>query len=234
MDENKRIEELAEEVKDELHEAEAEIEEAPEEAKEVLNDVLSQVKEKLTGLKEAIVGLDLNKDGVTLGEHLGKFSEFVSHKLEETGDKLGELKKDPKTEEVWAKTKANVTRISEGVVGKAKEVYATVMENEKLNETVDTAASKLDEAVKSVKEKGEELYANADPNVKKTVDAVVVKGKEAESFVAEKYQEFVHNENVRKTVVGAKNTIVDFAEKIVAAVKDLLPIEKKEEEGKEE
>ena len=237
MDENKRIEDLAEEVKDELNEAEAEVEEAPEEAKEVLNDVLSQVREKLVNLKDAVAGLDLNKDGVTLGEHLGKFSEFVSHKLDDAGTKLGELKNDPKTEEVWAKTKANVTRISEGVVGKAKEVYANVVESEKLNATVDEAAGKLDEAVKSVKEKGAELYEKADPNVKKTVDAVVGKGKEAESFVAEKYQEFIHNESVRKTVVGAKDTVVDFAEKVISAFKDLLPNEKKEEseeEGKEE
>ena len=234
MDENKKIEELAEEVKDELHEAEEQIEEAPEEAKEVLNDVLAQVKEKLAGLKEAVVALDLNKDGITLGEHLGKFSEFVSHKLDDAGNKLGELRNDPKTEEVWAKTKENVTKISEGVVGKAKEVYANVVESEKLNASIDEAAGKLDEAVKAVKEKGSELYENADPNVKKTVDTVVEKGKEAESFVAEKYQEFIHNENVRKAVVGAKDSVIDFAEKVAAAVKDLLPGEKKEEESEEE
>lgn len=235
MDENNnKLEELAEEVKDELEEAEKAVEEAPEEAKDVLNDVINQVKEKFGSLKQAVADIDLNKDGLKLGEQLGKFSEQVSQKIDEAGKKLEGYKEDDKIQEAWASTKDKLTKLSNTVIEKGKEAYNSFTRSEKVEEAVDETAAKVDDALNDIKEKGAEIYEGSNPNIKKAVDTVVEKSKEAGSYISDKYNEFVHNESVRKVVVSARDNIVYFADMLANSVKDILPVEEEEKEEETE
>ena len=240
MDENKNLEELEQEVKDELSEVEKGIEEAnDEEVKETAKKVLDQAKASLLNLKEAVSGLDLNKDGVTLGQHLGKFSQQITDAIAHAQEKVGHKELDEQTEQAWGATKETLTKVSDNVVKAAKEAYETVTNKEKLKETWDSAAEKLSEATKEagkkVTAKGEAIYAEyaeKNPKVKETVDKVAEKAGEASAFVSEKYQEFIHDEKVRAAVRTAKNNIEEFSGKVVEAFKDMFKPE--EEEAEEE
>ncbi len=243
MDENKNLEELEQEVKDELNEAEKAVEEATDEdVKEAAKKLIDMAGKSLTSLKEAIINLDLNKDGVTLGTHLGKFSQRITDAIENAQERLGAKELDEKTSQAWGQTKESLTKISDNVVKAAKDAYETVTNKEKLKETWDNATEKFAEAAKETSRKviakGEELYnevAEKNPGVKEAVDKAAAKTKEASQFVSDKYQEFIHDEKVRATVREAKNTVLDLSEKLTEAVKDLFkPEEEDEEENKVE
>jgi len=242
MDENKNLEELEQEVKEELNEVEKGIEEAAdEEVKEVAKKVLAQAKESLQSLKDAVVNLDLNKDGVTLGQHLGKFSQQITDAINHAQEKMEPKELDEQSENAWGATKEALNKVSDSVVKAAKEAYETVTNKEKFKETWDNAAEKLSEATKEagkkVAEKSEAIYADVaekNPQVKETVDKVAEKTKEASDFVAEKYQEFIHDEKVRATVRTAKNNLVEFGGKVAEAFKDMFKPEEEEEENVEE
>lgn len=243
MDENKNLEELEQEVKDELNEAEKAVEEATDEdVKEAAKRLIDMAGKSLASLKEAIINLDLNKDGVTLGTHLGKFSQQITDAIDHAQEKLGTKELDEKTTQAWGQTKESLAKISDNVVKAAKDAYETVTNKEKLKETWDNATEKFTEAAKEATQKatakGEELYnevAEKNPGVKEAVEKATEKTKEATQFVSDKYQEFIHDEKVRTTVREAKNTVLDISEKVAAAVKDLFkPEEEDEEENKVE
>ena len=218
MDENKNLEELEQEVKEELDEVEKGIDEVvDEDVKEVAKKVLEQAKTSLAGLKDAISNLDLNKDGVTLGQHLGKFSQQISDAIDNAQEKVGFKDLDEKSSQAWGATKETLNKVSDNVVKAAKEAYETVTNKEKLKETWDNATGKLSEVTKEATKKGEEFYADVaekNPAIKETVDKVAEKTKEASRYVSDKYQEFIHDEKVRETVRNAKNIVVDVAGKI--------------------
>lgn len=220
MDENKNFEELEKEVEQELNDVEASVADSSEEVQEEVKSLVDQVKGALNSLKETVVNFDLDKDGVTLGdriEEVGKqFNEIV-------GKATTKFNEDPAAQETVDKAKAGINSAYEKVVGKAKELYAQ-FNAEKVQETVDDAAEKVDETVDKVLEAGEDIYnkATENPEVKKVVDKVVEKGKEAQEYVADKYQEFIHDEKVRETVRNAKDSLTDLASKVMSGVKDLF------------
>ena len=113
--------------------------------------------------------------------------------------------------------------VAEKVSTKAKELFSQI-DKEKVQETVDEAAKKFDETVDKVVDASEEVYAKAteNPDVKKVVDAVGAKTKEATEFVNEKYQEFIHDEKVRETVRNAKDGLTDLAGKAMNSLKNLF------------
>ena len=242
MDENKNLEELEQEVKDELSEVEKGIEEAnDEEVKETAKKVLEQAKASLLNLKAAVEGLDLNKDGVTLGQHLGKFSQQITDAINHAQEKMEPKELDEQSENAWGATKEKLTQVSDSVVKAAREAYETVTNKEKFKETWDNAAEKLSEATKEagkkVAEKSEEIYADVaekNPQVKEIGDKVAEKTKVAREFAADKSQEFIHDEKVRATVRTAKNNLVEFGGKVVEAFKDMFKPEDEEEENVEE
>lgn len=226
MDENKNLEELEQEVKEELDEVEKGIDEVvDEDVKEVAKKVLEQAKTSLAGLKDAISNLDLNKDGVTLGQHLGKFSQQISDAIDNAQEKVGFKDLDEKSSQAWGATKETLNKVSDNVVKAAKEAYETVTNKEKLKETWDNATGKLSEVTKEATKKGEEFYADVaekNPAIKETVDKVAEKTKEASRYVSDKYQEFIHDEKVRETVRNAKDSLTDLASKVMSGVKDLF------------
>ena len=242
MDENKNLEELEQEVKDELSEVEKGIEEAnDDEVKDVAKKVLDQAKASLLNLKAAVEGLDLNKDGVTLGQHLGKFSQQITDAINRAQEKVGYKELDEQTQQAWGQTKETITKVSDNVVKAAKDAYETVINKEKLKETWDSAAEKLSEATKeagkNISAKGEEIYAEVaekNPELKEAVDKVTEKAGEASAFISEKYQEFIHDEKVRAAVRTAKNNIEEFSSKVVEAFKDMFKPEEEAEEQPEE
>lgn len=229
MVDNKKIEEFEQEVKKELadnfKDAEESLKEVPEETKKELGEIFRQVKAAVLKLKDQLVALDVNKDGVTLGEHLEEFTKNINETVSKATAKVNDVKLDEKSQEAWVKTKDAAIRAGYAIREKAKEVYTTVINKEKVEKTVDEAVQKVDEAVAKVQAKGEEIYDDAlenNPEMKKVVDAVVDKTLEAKEFVDAKYQEFIHNPEVRKTVREARNKVVEFADKIVESTKDLF------------
>ena len=219
MDENKNIQEFEEEVVKELDEVVDETAHDPEVQEEV-KSVIEQVKEALKGLKETVVNLDLDKDGVTLGARIEEFSKTVNETVSKASEKFNE---NPQAKETWEGAKTRFTDVTEKVSTKAKELFAQI-DKDKVQETVDEAAKKFDETVDKVVDASEEVYAKAteNPEVKKVVDAVGEKTKEATAFVNEKYQEFIHDEKVRETVRNAKDGLTDLAGKAIGTLKNLF------------
>ena len=233
MEENKNFEELEEEVKKELDEVEAVAEESEEETREQVKDVLNTVKGALGKFKEAILSIDINKDGVTVGNHVEELTKTVGETIGKANEKFAEIK-DEKGTEAWEKVKVSLGKVTDTVVTRTKEAFGKVTEGEPaveetVDETVDQTAEKVDKVVDDLKAKGAELYEKAVSNeeVKKVVDKVSEKTKEVAGAASEKYQEFIHDEKVRETVRNAKNTVTDFADKLADAVKGILG--KKEE-----
>ena len=219
MDENKNIQEFEEEVVKELDEVVDETAHAPEVQEEV-KSVIEQVKEALKGLKETVVNLDLDKDGVTLGARIEEFSKTVNETVNKASEKFNE---NPQAKETWEGAKTRFNGVTEKISNKAKELFGQV-DKDKVQETVDEAAKKFDETVDKVVDASEEVYAKAteNPEVKKVVDAVTEKTKEASTYVNEKYQEFIHDEKVRETVRNAKDGLTDLAGKAIGTFKNLF------------
>ncbi len=241
MVDNKKIEEFEQEVKKELadnfKEAEESLNEASDETRKELGEVFNQVKVAVLKLKDQLVALDINKDGVTLGDHLEEFTKNINETVTKTTAKISEAKLDEKSMDAWNKTKDAVVKASESIKAKAKEVYTNVVNKEKVDKVVDDAAAKVDEVVAKVQTKGEELYGEAlekNPEMKKVVDTVVDKTLEAKEFVDAKYQEFIHNPEVRKTVRTARDKVVEFTGNVVESVKEMFNNETEEEPEDEE
>jgi len=171
-------------------------------------------------LKEKVVNLDLNNDGVTLGNHLDEFGKTVNEAVNKASEKFNE---NEQAKETWEGAKTRFNGVAEKVSTKAKELFSQI-DKEKVQETVDEAAKKFDETVDKVVDASEEVYAKAteNPDVKKVVDAVGAKTKQATEFVNEKYQEFIHDEKVRETVRNAKDGLTDLAGKAMNSLKNLF------------
>ncbi len=99
------------------------------------------------------------------------------------------------------------------VMAKATETYQGAVESIKSNEKVNSAKDSVGKAANSVKETVANTYNKVMENetVKKTTDAA-----------SAKYQEFIHDENVRKTVVGATNAVKGAYNTIADAVKGIF------------
>lgn len=70
-------------------------------------------------------------------------------------------------------------------------------------------------------------------NVQKVVSTVSDKAKSASAYASGKYQEFIHDPNVRKTVVGAKEKVSETLETVVESLKATFKKEENEEKTEE-
>ncbi len=152
--------------------------------KSAVNDVKEGVKESVNKLMGQLDDINLNKE--TLTNYLNEFTKTVNGLATKAGEKVNEIKNDPKTVEY---------------VNKAKDTYGKVMSNE---------------------------------NVQKVVGTVSEKAKSATEYASDKYQEFIHDPNVRKTVVGAKEKVSEAFGTVVESIKSAFKKEEKEEEKEKE
>lgn len=236
MDENKNFEQEAEKVEEQVKEVEEEIAaEAGEEGK----SVLKQAGDALKGLKDKVSAVEVN-DGVTVGEYAEAFGNKVGEVFVSASEKVKAFAEDPKTVEVVNKTKETLGK----AVNTVKDKFNDVVESFKKEEKEEECCCQEGEEC-CCHEEGEECCCDEEcccceedttfeEEVKKVTDAVTAKAKEVKDAAGAKYQEFIHDENVRKTVRNAKNFLESLAEKTVAGVKGLFEAEKPEEEGEKE
>ncbi len=190
MEEMKNNETQQDEEKVEVEEVEENVEfdedvqKTLESVKSAVTDVKEGIKESVSKLMDQLDDINLNKE--TLTNYLNEFTKTVNGLATKAGEKVNEIKNDPKTVEY---------------VNKAKDTYGKVMSNE---------------------------------SVQKVVGAVSEKAKSASEYASGKYQEFIHDPNVRKTVVGAKEKVSEAFDTVVESIKTTFKKEEKEEEKEKE
>ena len=236
MDENKNFEQKVENLEEEVKEVEEEL--AGEAAEE--KGILEQAGDALKDLKDKVSAVEVN-DGVTIGDYAESFGNKVGEVFSTASSKVKAFAEDPKTVEAVNKAKENVGKAAEAVKGKISEVVASFKKEEEAEEAEECCCHHEEGEECCCHEEGEECCCEKaeeekklEDEVKKVANAVTDKAKEVKDAASAKYQEFIHDENVRKTVRNAKNFLTSLAEKTVSGVKNLFEPEKAEEEGEKE
>jgi len=110
------------------------------------------------------------------------------------------------------------------MVKNANETFEKFKNDPKTVETLNNVKNTYEKVTTTIADKANELYAKAreNENFKTMSDTTVSKITEFKELFAEKYQEFIHNPNVRKTVMGAVNTFKDAYNKTYSSIEKAL------------
>ena len=221
MEENK-VEEIVEEVKEDVAEAVEDVKEETNETAEEAKDVIAQAKAGFKNFIEKVAAIDLDKDGKTIGNRVEELGKAAKDVVNTAAEKFNEVKEDPKTGETIDKAKETFNNVTNTVSSKVKDVVNSFKKQE---EPCEEKVEVVEEPVEAEKEAPVEEI-NFNEEVKKMADTITEKAKVAGEYASDKYQEFIHDENVRKTVRTARDFVVGLAGK----VKDALEGKKEETE----
>ncbi|MGN1399425.1 MAG: hypothetical protein ACI4WG_05460 [Erysipelotrichaceae bacterium] len=126
---------------------------------------------------------------------------------------------------------SNVTELAD----KASVKFNEIKNDPKTNEYLSKAKQTYDNVSQTVVKTATDTYNKAMENedVNKVVNTVVDKAKDAYQVAGEKYQQFIHDPNVRKTVVSAKEVVESTLDTVVDSIKSTLKKDN-DQENKEE
>ncbi len=116
-----------------------------------------------------------------------------------------------------------VSNVSE-LTDKASVKFNEIKNDPKTVEYLSKAKQTYDNVSQTVVKTATETYNKAMENedVNKVVTTVVDKAKDAYQLAGEKYQQFIHDPNVRKAVVSAKDVVESTLDTVVDSIKNSL------------
>ncbi len=241
MEENK-VEEFVEEVKEDVAEAVEEVKEDVAETAEETKDVFAQAKAGFKSFIDKVAAIDLNKDGKTVGTRVEELGKAAKDVVNTAAEKFNEVKEDPKTGETLDKAKETFNNVTSTVSNKVKDVVNSFRKQEEPccekpgEECCCEEKKEAAEEPVNAEEAAPVEEINFNEEVKKMADTITEKAKVASEYASDKYQEFIHDENVRKTVRTARDFVVGLAGKVKDALegKNEVTEETPEENTEEE
>lgn len=116
-----------------------------------------------------------------------------------------------------------VSNVSE-LTDKASVKFNELKNDPKTTEYLSKAKQTYDSVSQTVVKTATDTYNKAMENedVNKVVSSVVDKAKDAYQLAGEKYQQFIHDPNVRKAVVSAKDVVESTLDTVVDSIKSTL------------
>ena len=184
------------------------------------NKDLNQQKEKVE-TEETV-----NDDAFTKTvESLKSAVEDVSVGIKNSVDSLVEQLKqvDIDKETITKYVNDFVSNVSE-LTDKASVKFNEIKNDPKTVEYLSKAKQTYDNVSQTVVKTATDTYNKAMENedVNKVVTTVVDKAKDAYQLAGEKYQQFIHDPNVRKAVVSAKDVVETTLDTVVDSIKNSL------------
>lgn len=158
-------------------------------------------------------------------ESLKSAVEDVSVGIKNSVDSLvGQLKQvDIDKETITKYVNDFVSNVSE-LTDKASVKFNEIKNDPKTVEYLSKAKQTYDNVSQTVVKTATDTYNKAMENedVNKVVTTVVDKAKDAYQLAGEKYQQFIHDPNVRKAVVSAKDVVETTLDTVVDSIKNSL------------
>jgi len=225
MDENKEINETIEEVVEQVEEIVEQVEETVETVTEAVEESVEEIAEVN---EESAEEKPEEEPAKKLTDALNDVKAAVKENAQKLINKLDEANLN---EESMKKYVADFTESVNGLVNKAavkvnemKQDPKTADFMNKAQQSYEDFASKTKEVVDKTAEKLNEQ------DIKGTVTKGVEKVKVATANLSDRYQKFVHDPKVQKTVLGAVDTTKAVTVKAFCVLKDLIIKEEKEKE----
>lgn len=168
----------------------------------------------------------INDDAFTKTvENLKSAVEDVSVGIKNSVDSLVEQLKqvDIDKETITKYVNDFVSNVSE-LTDKASVKFNEIKNDPKTVEYLSKAKQTYDNVSQTVVKTATDTYNKAMENedVNKVVTTVVDKAKDAYQLAGEKYQQFIHDPNVRKAVVSAKDVVETTLDTVVCSIKNSL------------
>ena len=158
-------------------------------------------------------------------ENLKSAVEDVSVGIKNSVDSLVEQLKqvDNDKETITKYVNDFVSNVSE-LTDKASVKFNEIKNDPKTVEYLSKAKQTYDNVSQTVVKTATDTYNKAMENedVNKVVTTVVDKAKDAYQLAGEKYQQFIHDPNVRKAVVSAKDVVETTLDTVVDSIKNSL------------